>query len=421
MAKYIQAVRGMKDIMPEQTSLWLFVEKVVQNLLSSYGYKQIRTPIVEKTAVFLRAIGDITDIVTKEMYTWQDNEQTLSLRPEGTAGCVRAMIEHNLLREAEQKVYYSGVMFRHERPQKGRYRQFRQIGVETLGFDSAKIDAELIDINYQLWQKLKLKNINLELNSIGSKETRAKYREILLNYFTKYQNLLDDESKARLSKNPLRILDSKNPKLQEIITNVPKITKYLDKNSQQHFAELEQYLRELNISYKINANLVRGLDYYNNTVFEWTSKELGTQGAISAGGRYDNLVEQMGGKPSPASGFAIGMDRLILLLAQNNNYKNKQKSIYIITNGKQAELKSLQLAKTLRQKISDIVVYNNMLDCSLKAQFKKADKLSADFAVIIAQEELDSKVVSLKPLKTRDKQTTKTTAELTNFLIQHYR
>ncbi len=420
MAKYIQAVRGMKDIMPEQTPIWLFVEKSIQNLLSSYGYKQIRTPIVEKTDVFHRAMGHVTDIVAKEMYTWQDNEQSLSLRPEGTAGCVRAMIEHNLLREAQQKVYYSGAMFRHERPQKGRYRQFRQVGAETFGFSSAKIDAELIDINYQLWQKLKLTNINLELNSIGSKETRIKYRGILLDYFAKYQDSLDEESKIKLNKNPLRILDSKNPKLQEIIANTPKITKYLDDDSKQHFAELKQYLDELNINYTINNNLVRGLDYYNKTVFEWTSKELGSQGAISAGGRYDNLVKQMGGKPISASGFAIGMDRLMLLVEQANNIENKQKSVYIITNGKQAELKSFQLAQTLRQNITGIIVYNNMLNCSLKTQFKKADKLSADFAIIIAQEELDSKLFSIKPLKTRDEQTSKTTQELVNFLIQYY-
>ena len=408
MSKKIQAIRGMNDLLPKDSDLWVFVERTIADLFISYGYKNIRTPVVEKTDTFCRAIGQATDIVEKEMYSWHEtNGDSLSLRPEGTAGCVRMMIEHNLPREGIQKVFYQGAMFRHERPQKGRYRQFHQVGLEVFGAPNAKVDAELMMITHSLWQKLGLKNVTLEINTLGSSEARESYREILVEYFSAHKDQLDEDSLRRLETNPLRILDSKNKDMQALINNAPKLMEHLDEESAQHFDQFKDYLDILNIDFVINTRLVRGLDYYNRSVFEWTTTDLGAQGTICAGGRYDGLVEKMGGKPTPAVGLAIGLERLILLLEEQKiAITNQQLAIYIITPNEQAQLKSMQIANTLHEAIAGAIIYNDITLGSFKSQFKKADKADADFALILGEEELNNNQVSIKPLKSQEQQQT---------------
>ncbi|MDC9714331.1 MAG: histidine--tRNA ligase [Gammaproteobacteria bacterium] len=418
MPNKINAIRGMNDLLPKESALWLSLERTIFDLFISYGFKNIRTPIVEKTDTFHRAIGQATDIVEKEMYTWADsNGDSLSLRPENTAGVVRAMIEHNLPREGIQKVFYQGAMFRHERPQKGRYRQFHQIGAEVFGADSAKIDAELIAMTHSLWQGLGLKNISLEINTLGSAEARANYRTVLVDYFTQHKAQLDEDSTRRLSTNPLRILDSKNEDLRNLIESAPKLIEHLDEESAKHFEEFKAYLKCLNIPYTINTRLVRGLDYYNRTVFEWTTTDLGAQGTICAGGRYDGLVEQMGGKPCPAIGFALGLERLILLLqAQNLPIGKQPLSIYIMALGDAAQLKSLQISEQLHQALPAVILYNDITLGSFKSQFKKADKAKADFAIILGEEELNNNQVAIKPLKGQGEQLQMNFDEIVNYL-----
>jgi histidyl-tRNA synthetase len=408
MSKKIQAIRGMNDLLPKDSDLWVFVERTIADLFISYGYKNIRTPVVEKTDTFCRAIGQATDIVEKEMYSWHEtNGDSLSLRPEGTAGCVRMMIEHNLPREGIQKVFYQGAMFRHERPQKGRYRQFHQVGLEVFGAPNAKVDAELMMITHSLWQKLGLKNVTLEINTLGSSEARESYREILVEYFSAHKDQLDEDSLRRLETNPLRILDSKNKDMQALINHAPKLMEHLDEESAQHFDQFKDYLDILNIDFVINTRLVRGLDYYNRSVFEWTTTDLGAQGTICAGGRYDGLVEKMGGKPTPAVGLAIGLERLILLLEEQKiAITNQQLAIYIITPNEQAQLKSMQIANTLHEAIAGAIIYNDITLGSFKSQFKKADKADADFALILGEEELNNNQVSIKPLKSQEQQQT---------------
>ncbi|RUM78938.1 MAG: histidine--tRNA ligase, partial [Candidatus Thioglobus sp.] len=375
MSNKIQAIRGMNDLLPKDSALWLSLEETIFNLFISYGFKNIRTPIVEKTDTFCRAIGEATDIVEKEMYSWKEsNGESLSLRPEGTAGCVRMMIEHNLPREGIQKVFYQGAMFRHERPQKGRYRQFHQVGVEVFGADTAKIDAELMAMTHLLWQNLGLKNLTLEINTLGSAEARANYRSVLVDYFTQYKDQLDEDSTRRLSSNPLRILDSKNKDMQSLINAAPKLMDHLDEDSRKHFDEFKAYLQCLDIPYIINTRLVRGLDYYNRTVFEWTTTDLGAQGTICAGGRYDGLVEKMGGKSTPAVGFALGLERLVLLLeAQDITLGKSPLSIYLVALGDNAQIKSMQIANQLHHALPKAILYNDITLGSFKAQFKKAD------------------------------------------------
>ena len=408
MSKKIQAIRGMNDLLPKDSALWAFVERTIADLFIAYGYKNIRTPVVEKTDTFCRAIGQATDIVEKEMYSWHEsNGDSLSLRPEGTAGCVRMMIEHNLPREGIQKVFYQGAMFRHERPQKGRYRQFHQVGLEVFGAPDAKVDAELMMITHSLWQKLGLKNITLEINTLGSSEARASYRDILVEYFSSHKDQLDEDSLRRLETNPLRILDSKNPTMQDLINHAPKLMAHLDAESAQHFEQFKAYLQALNIDFVINTRLVRGLDYYNRTVFEWTTTDLGAQGTICAGGRYDGLVEKMGGKPTPAVGLAIGLERLILLLEAQEITTHKQPlGIYIIAPSEYAQLQSMQIAGTLHASMTDVIIYNDITLGSFKSQFKKADKANADFALILGEEELNNNQVSIKPLKSQEQQVT---------------
>lgn len=408
MSKKIQAIRGMNDLLPKDSDLWAHVERTIADLFSAYGYKNIRTPVVEKTDTFCRAIGQATDIVEKEMYSWtESNGESLSLRPEGTAGCVRMMIEHNLPREGIQKVFYQGPMFRHERPQKGRYRQFHQVGLEVFGAADAKIDAELMMMTHSLWKKLGLKNVTLEINTLGSSEARASYRNILVEYFSQHKDELDEDSLRRLETNPLRILDSKNREMQSLINNAPKLMDHLDDESAEHFEQFKSYLDCLGIDFVINTRLVRGLDYYNRTVFEWTTTDLGAQGTICAGGRYDGLVEKMGGKPTTAVGLAIGLERLILLLEEQDiKISDNKLSIYIVAPGDTVKLKSMQIASKLHDTLSNVIIYNDMTMGSFKSQFKKADKANADFALILGEEELNNNKISIKPLKSQDEQKT---------------
>jgi len=401
MSKKIQAIRGMNDLLPSESNLWLKLEEIINSLLISYGYKYCRTPIVENTETFSRAIGEVTDIVEKEMYTWKDlSGDSLTLRPEATAGIVRMMIEHNLPREGIQKVFYHGPMFRHERPQKGRYRQFHQVDVEVFGVYDAKIDAELVDITNSLWKLIGVNNVSLEINSLGSSETRSSYRKLLQNYFIDNKSQLDEDSLRRLTKNPLRILDSKNNEIKALIESAPKMIDHLDEESDEHFSAFKNYLESLEIPYSINPRLVRGLDYYNRTVFEWISNDLGAQGTICGGGRYDGLVEKMGGKPTPAIGFAIGIERLILLIKNQSNKLEKNKAhLYFVALGEKSQMTSMKLARDIHSTLPDIIITNDMSLGSLKTQMKKANKSNADFALILGEEELSNNQLSVKPLK----------------------
>ena len=400
MSNKIQAIRGMNDLLPADSTLWSSLDETISNLLISYGYKYCRTPIVESTETFSRAIGEVTDIVEKEMYTWKDNNgNSLTLRPEGTASIVRMMIEHNLPREGIQKVFYNGPMFRHERPQKGRYRQFHQVGAEVFGASDAKIDAELISITDSLWKSLGI-NARLEINSLGSKESRSAYRNILTDFFNENISQLDEDSLRRLKTNPLRILDSKNKDLELLISNAPKMIDHLDDESKEHFTILKTYLDNLDIPYEVNPKLVRGLDYYNQTVFEWISNDLGSQGTICGGGRYDGLVEKMGGSPTPAIGFAMGLERIALLIQdKKSQIIIKRCQLYFVTLGDKAQIESMKLSKKILQALPNITLSNDLSMGSLKSQMKKADKSNADFALILGEEELSNNQLSIKPLK----------------------
>ena len=400
MSKKIQAIRGMNDLLPADSNIWSFLDSTISNLLLSYGYKYCRTPNIESTETFARAIGEVTDIVEKEMYTWKDNNgDSLTLRPEGTAGVVRMMIEHNLPREGIQKVFYNGPMFRHERPQKGRYRQFHQVGAEVFGVSDAKIDAELISITQILWKTLGI-DAELEINSLGSAQSRASYREILSGYFNDNKDQLDEDSLRRLKTNPLRILDSKNKELENLISDAPKMIDHLDDDSNNHFNALKNYLESLDISYKVNPKLVRGLDYYNQTVFEWISNDLGAQGTICGGGRYDGLVEKMGGNATPAIGFAMGLERIALLIKdKSDQIINKRPHLYFASIGDSANIESMNLSKKIIDALPHITITNDMSIGTLKNQMKKANKSEADFAMILGEQELSEGHISIKPLK----------------------
>lgn len=400
MSKKIQAIRGMNDLLPSESSLWSALDETINNLMVSYGYKYCSTPIVESTETFSRAIGEVTDIVEKEMYTWKDTSgDSLTLRPEGTAGVVRMMIEHNLPREGIQKVFYNGSMFRHERPQKGRYRQFHQVGAEVFGVSDVKIDAELISITESLWKLLGI-NASLEINTLGSSESRSAYRELLHHFFSENKDKLDEDSLRRLDTNPLRILDSKNKKMENLISNAPKMIDHLDEESRIHFSTLKNYLDSLEIPFVVNPKLVRGLDYYNQTVFEWISNDLGSQGTICGGGRYDGLVEKMGGNPTPAIGFAMGIERIALIVKDQSNQINKTRPhLYFVALGEKSQIESIKLSKKILSALPSIIITNDMSMGSLKNQMKKADKSNADFALILGEEELLNNQLSIKPLK----------------------
>lgn len=400
MSKKIQAIRGMNDLLPADSQIWGFLDSTINNLLLSFGYKYCRTPNVESTETFSRAIGEVTDIVEKEMYTWKDNNgDSLTLRPEGTAGVVRMMIEHNLPREGIQKVFYNGPMFRHERPQKGRYRQFHQVGAEVFGASDAKIDAELISITDSLWKSLQI-NAQLEINSLGSAASRASYRETLSGYFSDNKDRLDEDSSRRLKTNPLRILDSKNKDLEVLIAEAPKMIDHLDRESNEHFKSLKNYLDHLEIPYKVNPKLVRGLDYYNQTVFEWVSNELGSQGTICGGGRYDGLVEKMGGNPTPAIGFAMGLERIALLIHDKSKQLiSDRPHLYFLSMGESAHFESMKISRQILEVMPNITITNDITIGTLKSQMKKANKSGADYALILGDEELAKNVLGLKPLK----------------------
>lgn len=408
--KTLQAVRGMNDILPADSALWQYFERTVADLLTGYGYQQIRLPIVEPTELFKRSIGEVTDIVEKEMYTFADrNGDSLTLRPEGTAGCVRAMLEHGLLGGGvSHKVWYTGPMFRHERPQKGRYRQFQQIGVETFNLSGPDIDAELIILSWRLWQKLGLAEaVTLELNSLGSSADRARYREALVEYLQARFEQLDEDSQRRLETNPLRVLDSKNPQTQALLVDAPKLADYLNEEAQQHFAGLRALLDAAGVPYVINPRLVRGLDYYGLTVFEWVTDKLGAQGTVCAGGRYDGLVEQLGGKPAPAVGFAMGMERLLLLIETLGKIPDelaRQVDVYLVMLGESAATAGFRLAEQLRDALPGLRLVVHCGGGSFKSQFKKADKSGALYALILGEDETAAQQIGLKPLRDRSEQ-----------------
>ncbi len=397
----IQAIRGMHDVLPEQTPLWQYAEKIIRDVLANYGYSEIRLPIVEKTELFKRSIGEVTDIVEKEMYTFDDrNGDSLTLRPEGTAGCLRACLEHGLLHNQVHRLWYYGPMYRHERPQKGRYRQFFQFGVETYGMESADIDAELLLLTDRLWTRLGIRSkVRLQLNSLGTIAERLIYREALVTYFQRHLAVLDEDSLRRLMTNPLRILDTKNPAMQDVVTNAPELMDYLGEESRAHFYSILETLNTLGVSYEINTRLVRGLDYYSKTVFEWVTDELGSQGTICAGGRYDGLIEQLGGKANHAVGFAMGMERLLLLLETIHVELDAAVNVYVIRVGDQAQKVGLHLVEQLR---SDIPTLKLQLDCaggSIKSQFKKADKSGATYALILGEDEVSRGEIAIKSLR----------------------
>ena len=401
MAKTIQAIRGMNDCAPTESPLWQWIEAQVRQVLASYGYSEVRMPLVENTALFTRAIGEVTDVVSKEMYTFWDNEEQLTLRPEGTAGCVRAAIQHGWIYNNEQRLWYMGPMFRHERPQKGRYRQFHQAGVEVFGIANPEIDAELIILTARLWKMLGIeKHVSLQLNSIGSLEARANYRTALVAFLQNHQGLMSEEEKERLVKNPLRILDTKNPELQKVLDGAPKLLDYLDDESREHFAQLCSLLDAIGIQYEINSKLVRGLDYYNKTVFEWVTTALGAQGTVCGGGRYDGLVEQLGGHASPGIGFAMGLERLVLLVQEVNQNIPVEKAvdIYLVYQGEGTTLAAFQLAEKVRSALPHLRVMLHASSGSFKKQFKRADKSGAALALVLGESEVQNNQVVVKHL-----------------------
>ena len=415
----VKAIRGMNDILPDESYRWAFFEQTIQRWLAAYGYRNIRTPIVEQTDLFVRSIGEVTDIVEKEMYTFVDhlNNDSLTLRPEGTASCVRAVIEHNLLYNGPQRLYYSGPMFRHERPQKGRYRQFHQVGVEALGFAGPDIDAELIVMCARLWEKLGISGLRLEIGTLGNAQTRALHRTRLVKYFEQHRDMLDEDAQRRLHANPLRILDSKNPQMKALIENAPKLMDDLDDESCVHFETLQQILREQGIPFEINLRLVRGLDYYNRTVFEWVTDKLGAQGTVCAGGRYDGLIEQVGGKPAPACGFAMGVERLLALIQECGTVIHPPAAdIYIVHQGEQAMRYAWQCAEFLRDEGLDVVLHCS--GGSFKSQMKKADASGARFAIILGDDEYNAQDVTLKPLREAVEQTRLKLNEVTEIIRQ---
>jgi histidyl-tRNA synthetase len=410
VSKPLQAIRGMNDILPDQTPLWRYFEGTVASLLDGYGYQQIRMPIVEFTELFKRSIGEVTDIVEKEMYTFEDrNGDSLTLRPEGTAACVRAVLEHGLAGAGQQqKLWYIGPMFRHERPQKGRYRQFHQIGVEVFNIDGPDIDAELILLTWRLWGLLGIRDsVKLELNSLGTSAARAVYRDALVEFLTANADQLDEDSRRRMLTNPLRVLDSKSAQTQAILVNAPKLADYLDEDSRNHFEGLKARLDAAGVPYVVNPKLVRGLDYYSKTVFEWVTDQLGSQGTVCAGGRYDGLVEQMGGKPTTGVGFAMGIERLVLLLETLGKVPAeiaRSVDVYMCAFGEPAELAALALSEKLRDQLPGLRLQVNAGGGSFKSQFKKADKSAALYALILGEDELAQQVVGCKPLRGQGEQ-----------------
>jgi histidyl-tRNA synthetase len=408
MANALQAIRGMNDILPEQSSVWQFAEDTIRAVLESYGFREIRMPIVEKTELFKRSIGEVTDIVEKEMYTFADrNGDSLTLRPEGTAGCARACIQHSLTNKQVQRLWYTGPMFRHERPQKGRYRQFYQVGVEVFGLEGPDVDAEILMLTARLWQRLGLEQLSLQVNSLGTSEARDRYRDELVVYLKTVYDQLDADSQRRLETNPLRILDSKNPQVQALLEEAPKLADYIDEDSQAHFETLCALLDTAGLDYDINPHLVRGLDYYGRTVFEWVTDQLGAQGTVCAGGRYDVLMEYLGGRPTPAVGFALGLERIIALL-ENQGVKLPDTSphLYIVTVGGQAQRQGILLSERLRDALPKLRIVTHCGGGSFKSQFKKADRSGARYALVLGEDEVQRREIGIKPLRERKDQET---------------
>ena len=419
-SKALQAIRGMNDCLPGETNVWQMVESVLRRVASNYGFAEIRMPIVESTALFKRSIGEVTDIVEKEMYTFDDrNGDSLTLRPEGTASCVRAGNQHGLLYNQEQRLWYMGPMFRHERPQKGRYRQFHQFGLEAFGIATPDIDAEIILLTSRLWRELGINEfVTLELNSLGSNEERANYRDALVDYLTAREDLLDEDSKRRMHTNPLRVLDSKNPQVQEALADAPKLSDYFGEETQAHFTSLCARLDAADIKYVLNERLVRGLDYYNRTVFEWVTDSLGAQGTVCAGGRYDGLVEQLGGKATPAFGFALGIERLVLMLTELEKVNNVRPQVdaYVVILGDDAQIAANALAEQWRDQVPDIRLQCHCGGGNMKKQLKRADKSGAQIALILGDNEIAEQQVMVKYLRGQQEQQSLAFNEITSLL-----
>lgn len=410
MAKTIQAIRGMNDCLPEISGTWQKVESVLRQVVASYGYQEIRTPIVESTDLFKRSIGEVTDIVEKEMYTFEDrNGDSLTLRPEGTASCVRAGNEHGLLYNQQQRLWYMGPMFRHERPQKGRYRQFHQFGVETYGIDGPDIDLEVILLSSRFWKSFGIEqHVKLQINTLGSNEARAAYRDTLVAFLKERADQLDEDSLRRLETNPLRVLDSKNPDVQAAISDAPALIDHLDDESKAHFDTLCARLTQAGIEFEINPRLVRGLDYYNRTVFEWVTDSLGAQGTVCAGGRYDGLVEQLGGKATPAVGFAMGIERLVLLLTTltEEGQDTSFADVYVTAMGDDAQPYAIEVSEALRNALPNIRIMMHCGGGNFKKQLKRADKTGARLALLLGSDEMQSREVGVKPLRDGQEQVT---------------
>jgi histidyl-tRNA synthetase len=423
MQEQIQAIRGMGDVLPPDSALWQHVESTIRSVLLDYGYQEIRVPIVERTELFKRSIGEVTDIVEKEMYSFDDrNGMSITLRPEATAGIVRACMEHGLLRNQRQKFWSTGPMFRYEKPQKGRYRQFHQFDVEALGFTGPDIDAELIIMLARIWRLLRIEHLGLQINTLGTTESRVQYRTDLMAYFRGHFEQLDEDSRRRLERNPLRILDSKNPDMQGLIAAAPRLTQYLDAESEAHFNGLRALLDDAGVPYVVNPRLVRGLDYYGRTVFEWVTDRLGTQGAVCAGGRYDGLVEHLGGEPTPAVGFAIGLERLVELYAQAGlGAPSRTPDVYVVAVGEGATRCAFRIAESLRDGAAALRVETNCGGGSFKAQMKRADRSGATVAVLLGEDEVASGTAVVKPLRTEVEQTTVTMAGLVDAIAVHLR
>ena len=420
MSDTLQSVRGMNDILPTETPAWQAIEGLLKQIMLSYGYQELRVPLVERTELFKRSIGEVTDIVEKEMYTFDDrNGESLTLRPEATAGIVRAGISNGLLHNQRHKIWATGPMFRYEKPQKGRYRQFHQFDVEALGFGGPDIDAEMIMMSARVWRELGLDKIKLQINSLGTTESRGVYKEALSAYFLQHETALDEDSKNRLHRNPMRILDTKNPAMADLVAAAPQITDYLDDESREHFSVLQELLDQEGISYTVNPRLVRGLDYYSRTVFEWVTDQLGAQGAVCSGGRYDGLVEQLGGKPTQAIGWAIGLERLIALCEELGCVPAlEHPHVYVVLAGEGALKPGFVLAESLRDELPDVRIELNCGGGSFKSQFKRADKSGARFAVVLGDEELAQGTVGIKPLRGDGEQQTVPLADLAASLRQ---
>lgn len=414
MSERLQAIRGMEDILPPATTTWQHIESVLRGLLLDYGYQEIRVPIVEQTDLFRRSIGEVTDIVEKEMYTFDDrNGLSITLRPEATAGIVRACMEHGLIRNQRHKLFTTGPMFRYEKPQKGRYRQFHQFDVEAIGFEGPDVDAEMLIMLGHLWRRLGIRDVELQVNTLGTPASRARYRDDLSGYFRGHLEALDEDSRRRLDRNPLRILDSKNPEMQAVIAGAPQLTEYLDDGSATHFAELQALLADAGVGFTVNPRLVRGLDYYGRTVFEWVTTRLGSQGAVCAGGRYDGLVAHLGGEATPAVGFAIGLERLVALYELGDApVTARVPDVYVVAVGEGATRYSFRIAEGLRQGSPPLRVETNCGGGGFKAQMKRADRSGAPVAVIIGEDEVASGTAVVKPLRAELEQRTVAAGEL---------